>query len=114
MWEEVVKAYFKDYIINDGDIIPHYNNPKYKWARFDVSLERRFSHTLEKLNLYMKTGKCDRSSNTIFDLICRVIFVSDDYECIEKAFKRYKKDRFDLAEIDTVEINGKTYHVIWD
>ena len=48
MWEEVVKAYFKDYTINDGDIIPHPCNPKYAWARFDVCWERKCARTSEK------------------------------------------------------------------
>ena len=116
MWENVIKQYFKDYIINDGDIISHPCNPKYAWARFDVCWERKCARTSEKLGYMFKNGgKYPKEwPETIFDLTCNVIFISDNYESVEKAFKRYSKKRFDLAEIDFIKVNGKIYHVIWD
>ena len=113
MWEEVIKHRFKNYIINDNDLIPHYRNPR-TWARFDINWDRRSDRAWKVIRYMWDNKKLPDWEKTIFDVDLRVLFISDKYELVEKAFKRFNKKRFDLAEIETVEFKGTTYHIIWD
>lgn len=113
MFEQILKEAFKDYLIQEGDLIPHWKNPK-NWARFDINFDRKQSHSWNTIMYMLKHNKYPESQQTIFDLNVRVMFISESYESVEKAFKRFNKNRFDLAEIEEFIYNGKTYHIIWD
>ena len=119
-WQKVIKAFCgESYKYTEGDLIKSDYSPKSEiWIRLDPNWNRKEEimwDTIRRCFESIKESKPYKDSKELLSLMFSIMIISEDEDRAIRAMKRFKPHRdWSLYEIDNVNVNGKTYYIVWD